>query len=70
MRTAVVILLIGLVVLAGAQLLAGPQTGTFKINLPGYSTQIFVSVPNNYKISQSGKWGLIVGLHGAGQPPG
>jgi predicted esterase len=49
---------------------AAPRTGTYQMSLPGYTTQIWVSVPGSYKKSQSKKWGLIVGLHGAGQPAG
>jgi len=60
---------LALLLIAGS-LDAGPKTGTFQISMPGYSTQIFVTVPSNYKTSQSGKWGLIVGLHGSGQPAG
>ncbi len=58
-----------LVVLAG-HADGAPGTGTFKISLKGYTTQIWVTVPSNYSKSQSKKWGLLVGLHGAGQPPG
>ena len=64
-------LVLPVLLLSGAgRLLGGPRTGTFKMSMPGYSTQIFVTVPSNYKKSQSAKWGLLVGLHGAGQPPG
>ncbi len=64
------VLTVLLLVAACGEALGGPRTGSFKMNLPGYSTQIFVTVPGSYKQSQSAKWGLIVGLHGAGQPPG
>jgi poly(3-hydroxybutyrate) depolymerase len=70
MRIVGLALLIAVLVVVAGHADGAPGTGTFKISLKGYNTQIWVTVPSNYAKSQSKKWGLIVGLHGAGQPPG